>query len=191
MKETTILAVCGKTASGKDTLCRAVADDLGPAAHLVKRTTTRPMRITEIANPPYRFITNKDFTVEERRGEFLEASKFRDWRYGTSVKEIKKGTLNLMALDIGALKRLRKTRAADNILVVFLDEPLSVRVKRYISRNGGRSFEMYRRMLCEAFSYIGFKKHLSPMNSLILDNGLSLACKKRAVERFLEQNRVI
>lgn len=191
MKETTILAVCGKTASGKDTLCRAVADDLGPAAHLVKRTTTRPMRISEFADPPYRFITDNDFTLEERKGEFLETSKFRGWRYGTSVKEIESGTLNVMALDVGTLKRIRKTGAADSILVVFIDEPLSVRIKRYIARNGGRSFEMCRRMLCETFRYIGFKRRLDPMNSLILDNGRGVVHKKKEVKKFLEQNYLI
>ena len=191
MKETTILAVCGKTASGKDTLCRAVANDLGPAAHLVKRTTTRPMRPSEFANPPYRFITNNDFTIKEHKGEFLEASRFRGWRYGTSITEIKKGMLNIMAIDVGALKRLQEMGAADNILVVFLDEPLSVRIKRYITRNGKRSFEMYRRMLCETFCYIGVKKRLALMNSLILDNGRELVYKKKEVKKFLEQNCII
>ena len=59
----TIIAIMGKSGSGKDTLCKALFKE--PAfldANLIVSCTTRPIRDYETDGIDYHFLTTEEFT---------------------------------------------------------------------------------------------------------------------------------
>jgi guanylate kinase len=74
-----IIAICGKSATGKDTLSRCLVSNLkhrGYAAQIIVSDTTRPPRENEVDGVDYNFLTNKQFYDKIDSCQYLEYSKF-------------------------------------------------------------------------------------------------------------------
>lgn len=89
-----ILALCGKSASGKssvlDKVCAAA-----PNVNKIIGCSTRPPREGEVDGKDYFFLTNEQFTEKVLNGDMLEATNFNDWFYGTFVDVLSKDTVNV------------------------------------------------------------------------------------------------
>ena len=80
MTKTTIIAICGKSAAGKDTLKRnlqaALIKEQVPV-HLMVSDTTRPRRIDEANKVDYNFISQREFLNNIEEQKYIEYSCFR------------------------------------------------------------------------------------------------------------------
>ena len=86
MSKPVIVAICGKSATGKDTLAKLLYNDLnrqGIAANLIISDTTRELRDNETKGVDYNFLDKITFLQKAINKEYLEYTKFRGWYYGT------------------------------------------------------------------------------------------------------------
>mgnify|MGYP004502919495 CR=1 FL=1 len=149
-----VLVVIGPSCAGKDTLAdRAIGTASQGAMTRVVRTTTRPPRRGERGEKRYEFVSKDTFNALKASGSMLEDSSYRGWQYGTRVGALSPDTINVLTLDLKSLKRLWSNAKNVDIRVVFVDAPLGTRLKRYYSRDGHKSFEMYRRALSDSLQY--------------------------------------
>lgn len=82
-----IVAIAGKSGSGKDTIAKALCKRY-PVIHNIISCTTRPPRDYEKNGVDYHFITDKEFYKAADNGEMLEISEFNHWNYGTRESDI-------------------------------------------------------------------------------------------------------
>ena len=90
-----LIVLVGKAGSGKDSLMRAVRNQL-PQLHEVIHYTTRPKREKEIDGVNYHFITPNEFAEKVLNQDMIECTTFNDWFYGTGY-----GSLNADKINIG------------------------------------------------------------------------------------------
>ena len=63
MSKYKVIAICGKSAAGKDTLLQAMLNVLGNEVHEIISHTTRPPREGEVEGKNYYFTTIVEFSV--------------------------------------------------------------------------------------------------------------------------------
>lgn len=150
-----VIAIFGKAASGKDTFARDLAENLGDAAHLVVSTTTRPKRACEVEGREYHFVDEDAFRQQKHSDQFVESNEFRGWHYGIQKSEISEDKANIAVVDFRGLVTLA---CYYDIIPVYMKAPLSVRLKRYIKRDGKFSLETIRRLVADAIDLFGAKE---------------------------------
>ena len=99
-----IIALYGKSASGKDTFLK-IALKCFKDFHKIINSTTRPPREGEKDGVAYHFLTNEEFTMQVLNCDMFEAANFRGWYYGTNINDLDKnkiniGVFNTVSLDI-------------------------------------------------------------------------------------------
>lgn len=137
MTKSVILAICGKSAVGKDSLAKQLIYEFTnrkiPFNYIVS-DTTRPPRANERNGIDYYFITDKEFMQNKNKNKYIECSNFRHWNYGTSKNSISLNTINIGVFNLDGIKSLRKYRKQFLIIPIFLDEDLIVRLRRSYKR---------------------------------------------------------
>ena len=131
-----ILILCGKAASGKDTLKRYIVEALelsGIEFNNVVNTTTRPPREGEVDGVNYHFCSAEEMTKKILNDEMAEAVLFNDWVYGTENKALSEDKLNVGIFNLEGIEALRQN-PNHNIFAVYLDVEDSVRLIRYLNR---------------------------------------------------------
>lgn len=159
-----ILVVCGKGASGKDTLLKTLVNDgFVPAiSH-----TTRPMRKGETDGVEYHFIDFEEFVYRHTLREFVEMREYNTaqgaWYYGVTRDELNHklelGNV-VMILDKKGLQALLKTEYKDRVVSVYLDVDGDVRLQRYLNRediNIDVLEECVRRYKADEYDFEGIK----------------------------------
>lgn len=76
-----ILAICGKSASGKDTLAYFLTNFLKAEnipVHTIVSITTRPKRAKEVNGKSYYFLNNEQFKYLRHSNKLVEHAKFRN-----------------------------------------------------------------------------------------------------------------
>ena len=106
MNKIKIIAICGKSASGKDTLMKEMLK-LDKTLHEIVSCTTRPPREGEVHGKNYFFLTNQQFADRIENGEMLEATVFRDWCYGTSLDTLDANEINVGVFNPSGIYQLR------------------------------------------------------------------------------------
>lgn len=80
MTKPIIIAICGKSATGKDATAKWLVNtlnDMSYPAHLMVSDTTRPARVNEKHGIDYRFINKNTFIQELKRNNYFEHTEFR------------------------------------------------------------------------------------------------------------------
>lgn len=97
-KKYKILALFGESGAGKDTLKEIIVS----REHLnnIVNTTTRPIREGEVNGVNYHFIEPVQFAEKVLNGDFIEATEFNNWFYGTSITELAKDVVNVGVFNI-------------------------------------------------------------------------------------------
>ena len=132
MNKYRIIAICGKSASGKDTLLQQMIKQ-HPEMHEIVSCTTRPPREGEIDGKNYFFLSQSDFVHKDVMGEMLEVSKFRDWLYGTSLDGVTQETINIGVFNPTGIFNLMNDERVE-LFVVLVQASDKLRLIRSLNR---------------------------------------------------------
>ena len=114
MDKIKVIALFGKSASGKDTLQKWLVRKY-PNTKGIVSCTTRPPREGEKDGVDYNFLSVEEFTKKVLDGTMLEATSFRDWFYGTPLESLDPSVINIGVFNIAGLEAI----SADTRLDVY------------------------------------------------------------------------
>lgn len=186
LKKPIILAICGKSATGKTRLSRWLVNDL--TAHGVKcqeivSDTTRSPRPGEVDGKDYHFVSEEEFANRKH----LEESIFRNWHYGTPEDAIKDG-INIGVFNTDGMKSLLSYRRKYVIIPVLLEDKLTVRLHRSYDREGKWHWEYVRRAIADRKDFKRFKKRYLPLfkETILLENIDGVIAKSNAIYQVIK-----
>ena len=113
-----ILAICGKSAAGKDSLATWLVSHFaayGVPARKVISATSRPPREKE-TDESYYFMSKDFFERNIDAQNFLEYTSFRGWYYGLLKQEIKSNYINIVVVNPRGLENLFRYKYQYNLL---------------------------------------------------------------------------
>lgn len=146
-----IIVLCGKSASGKDTV----------QTELIKRgyeklisSTTRPIRPSEVDGREYYFRTKEDFMHLLEAGKLIEHRKYETlvdgtpdtWFYGLERRELAPNKCYVTILDLDGLESLKMAYGKDVVLPIYLKATDALRKQRCIDRGDFNKPEWNRRL---------------------------------------------
>lgn len=186
LKKPIILAICGKSATGKTRLSRWLVSDL--TAHGVKcreivSDTTRPPRPGEVDGKDYHFVSEEEFANRKH----LEESIFRNWHYGTPEDAIKDG-INIGVFNTDGMKSLLSYRRKYVIIPILLEDKLIVRLHRSYDREGKWHWEYVRRAMADRKDFKRFKKRYLPLfkETILLENIDGVVTRSNAIYQVIK-----
>lgn len=186
LKKPIILAICGKSATGKTRLSRWLVSDL--TAHGVKcqeivSDTTRSPRPGEVDGKDYHFVSEEEFANRKH----LEESIFRNWHYGTPEDAIEDG-INIGVFNTDGMKSLLSYRRKYVIIPVLLEDKLIVRLHRSYDREGKWHWEYIRRAMADRKDFKRFKKRYLPLfkETILLENIDGVVTKSNAIYQVIK-----
>lgn len=190
-----ILILCGKAASGKDTLKRYIVEALelsGIEFNNVVNTTTRPPREGEVDGVNYHFCSAEEMTKKILNDEMAEAVLFNDWVYGTENKALSEDKLNIGIFNLEGIEALRQN-PNHNIFAVYLDVEDSVRLIRYLNRENmtkEKINEMFRRYKADEIDFADVDD-LVDYKLTIEDNENKMVVADRVLRMALENFEIL
>ena len=160
MNKYKIIAICGKSASGKDTLLHMIMDNT--ALHEIVSCTTRPPREGEVNGVNYFFMTIEEFAHKRDQGEMLEVSHFRDWYYGTALNGLNPDKINVGVFNPEGIISLMKDNRVD-LYVVLVQASNKCRLIRSLRREINPDVdEIIRRYLADKEDFELFSQVYEP-----------------------------
>lgn len=116
-----ILAIFGKSGSGKDTIKKWLGEKAN--VKIIIPHTTRPKRDSEMNMVDYYFVAKEAF--ERNRGYYYTISEFNNWLYGNPLSDLDDIKINVGVFNIQDIKQMLACdkievfplliKAADNI----------------------------------------------------------------------------
>ena len=150
MSKYKIIAICGKSASGKDSLLREVVRK-DSNFHEIVSCTTRPPRELEVDGVNYFFMSEEEFLNKKNNNEMLETSSFRDWFYGTSLEGVSEEKINVGVFNPTGINSLLNDNRVD-IYLVLVEASDKVRLIRSLRREAnpdvGEIIRRYQTEIC-------------------------------------------
>lgn len=137
MNSYNIIAIMGKAGSGKDTLLKALLQELTftNIARPIISCTTRPIREGEVDGVDYHYLTREQFTDQVLNGDMLEATVFNNWCYGTSLTNLSQNHLNIGVFNPEGVEILRDNKNI-NLFVIYIQADDKTRLLRQLNREG-------------------------------------------------------
>lgn len=137
MNDYNIIAIMGKAGSGKDTLLKALLQELTftNIARPIISCTTRPIREGEVDGVDYHYLTREQFTDQVLNGDMLEATVFNNWCYGTSLTNLSQNHLNIGVFNPEGVEILRDNKNI-NLFVIYIQADDKTRLLRQLNREG-------------------------------------------------------
>lgn len=132
VKKYRILALFGKSGSGKDTIQNWVVSHL-PNSQKIIHYTTRPKRDNEIDGEDYYFVDINDFTNKLLNTNCIEATIFNNWGYGTSIEQLDINKINVGVFNLQALEIMLQDTRLD-VLPVYIQCNDKERLLRVLQR---------------------------------------------------------
>lgn len=106
MNKYKVIAICGKSAAGKDTLLKEIMKLENTNLHEIVSCTTRPPREGEVNGKNYYFFSVEEFLNKVNNNEMLEHTQFREWYYGTSLDSLQLNSINVGVFNVDGIERL-------------------------------------------------------------------------------------
>lgn len=125
-KEPLLFCFIGPGASGKSSICTALASNKDLPLLLSVSSTTRTSRAYEKEGREYYFLTKEQFENRKKEDLFLEYAEFAGNLYGTEKKNLESarnlGKHLLLDIEIQGVKQL-KEKLSNRVIVVFICPP--------------------------------------------------------------------
>ena len=171
MSKYKVIAICGKSASGKDTLLRYTIMNY-MWLHKIINCTTRPPRENEIDGKNYHFLSLEEFAHKDAiEGKMIEVTKFREWYYGTSVEDLSLDTINIGVFNPAGIYALMQREDVD-LYVVQVVASDKTRLLRSLTREDNPDVdEIVRRYLADKKDFEVFSTVYEP--DYIIENDVS------------------
>ena len=155
-----IFYIMGKSASGKDTVYKRLAEDAGLGLRTLVPYTTRPMRSGEKDGADYFFTDEAGLEAVRRSGKLIELRSYHTvhgiWNYFT-VDDGQLDLVNCSYLMVGTLESYRAMRrylGEEALVPVLIELEDGARLQRALERERAmekpRYEEMCRRFLSDA-----------------------------------------
>lgn len=192
-----ILAICGKSASGKDTLAKSLSASISPyyKTNLIISDTTRPRRNGEQNGVDYNFLSERTFLQNIQDNKYFEYTVFRKWYYGTNKNSIKDDAVNIGVFNVAGLKHMIHLQHWYNIIPIYLDLSLEKRLKRSCQREKKFRIEFIRRALVDEKDFKDIRSLLSKYNYSLtfpLNNGIwTVPMEDMVVREWLTRHRIL
>lgn len=129
-----VIAICGKSGSGKDSILKGVLNKKPEVFAPIVSYTTRPKREGEIEGVDYYFITSEQMASKIMNGEMLEATSFNGWVYGTSIDSLKDDKVNIGVYNLEGLEYLIENKNEIDSLIFYIDASNKIRLLRSLNR---------------------------------------------------------
>lgn len=161
MNKYKVIAICGKSAAGKDTLLQQIIEQ-NPSLHEIVSCTTRPPREGEVEGKSYFFLTEEQFIEKTKQRKMLETSKFRDWLYGTSLDGLDLNKINVGVFNPEGIRSLMQDDKV-HLYVVLVQASDKVRLMRSLMRESNPNVdEIVRRYLADKADFEVFSSFYEP-----------------------------
>ena len=190
MTKPIIIAICGKSAVGKDTaakeLCRKL-QRLDRDCGLLVSDTTRPMRMGEVEGADYNFIDDLSFLKGINKKDYLEWTTFKGWYYGTQKSQLTH-KINIGVFNQVGVNALLRQTADYTVVPILLTTPLLTRLYRSYKRERSWKMEFLRRAWHDYKDFIDFEDKIrTHKHWRILDNYSSPANVATAIIWHLKE----
>lgn len=142
-----IFVLCGKSASGKDTLMSKILGTAGTNKTIgcLPSITTRPMRKGEIEGKEYHFVSDSVFEQLTKEGSVTCIKTFETcqgiFKYGKLPASQTLYDDVITIGDIDCIKELRQLYGVDNVIGVYLLASNECRHMRAMMRSGWEKFD--------------------------------------------------
>ena len=157
MNKYKVIAICGKSASGKDTYLQKVLEYLGDKVHEIVSHTTRPPREGEIDGKNYYFVSDYIFTLKEMKNEMLEVAGYREWRYGTAIDSLSKDKINIGVFNRKGIDSLANREDIDLFVVLVIADGKTRLLRSLHRENSPDVDEIVRRYQADEKEWKDFK----------------------------------
>lgn len=151
-----LFCMMGKSASGKDTIFKAIVSDQSLGLHTVIPYTTRPVREGEAEGVEYWFVNEEQFQQFKADGKIIEDRCYQTihgpWRYfmvDDGQIDFSKGNF----IVIGTLEsycRIRDYYGEDQVIPVYINVEDGLRLSRALERERQQANPKYAE-LCRRF----------------------------------------
>lgn len=186
-----LIAICGKSCSGKDTLAKALvrvleSEEKDESITRVVSCTTRPPRPGEKEGIDYFFVTPEEFYELAESKQLLDYTEFRGWHYGHPKASIKEG-YNIAIFDPAGIRKLAKCQDEYDITVVYLNDSARVRLARAHKRENKWHLEYFRRLFTDWKDFRNIYRTLSKFPNVFAydkNTTMSILSIARYVVRF-------
>lgn len=155
-----IVAIVGKAGAGKDYLLQYLEKSF-PELHSIVSATTRPPRQGEKNGVNYYFLTAEEFAKQVLNDNFLEATVFRDWCYGTQLSALDKNKINIGVFNPTGIEILQQDNRV-NVYVIKVGAAPKTRLIRQLNREDNPDIdEIIRRYKTDEMDFLeaDFKHH--------------------------------
>ena len=126
-----MILICGKSASGKDTLLNELTKD-SKYSKIISHTS-RPIRQHEVDGEDYNFVDVNYFL--ENMNDFLEITEFNGWMYGAQYSTLSKDKINIGVFNPEGVKIILDWEEFDiDVKVIYVDVNDKVRMLRSLNR---------------------------------------------------------
>ena len=139
MKRYKVIALCGKSGAGKDTLLREFLAHF-PCLHGIIKVTTRPRREYEKQDTDYHFISLEEFTAKLLNSEMIEAAVFNNWGYGTLIDDLKEDKINIGVFSPEAIRIINEDPRID-LEIIYITASDKERLIRQLDREENPDIE--------------------------------------------------
>ncbi len=171
-----IYVISGPSGSGKSTLIRLVLAVLEDVTFSVSHTT-RERRNSEVEGRDYHFVSEDEFKRKVRRNQFAEWAVVHGDYYGTSRKELRKGTRLDLLLDIDVQGARQLKKKLPGAAFIFILPPSFDVLKRRLTGRGPESVTVVRKRLAAAKQEI---EEYSRFDHVIINDNLDEAVQDLA-----------
>ena len=184
-----LIIISGTTCAGKETVIRELLKQNENLALSVSHTS-RPMRLGEIQDVTYHFVSKKEFETMIENDEFLEYEKVHgDNYYGTSKKEIESllqsGKDVILEIEVNGAQNIK--RMYPETVLIFIMAPSMEIVKERIKARGTENSEQILKRFQTAYQEIN---EIPKYNYVVVNDEVANAVTKIEAILISEKCRV-
>ena len=140
-----MVLLCGKAASGKDSLMKDIVKKHPDIFNRDVSYTTRARRDKEVDGVDYHFISDDLMAKLIMSNQMLEVAEFNGWFYGTSYMALARDKINIGIYSPDGVYQVLESKEI-NPLIFYIDASDKTRFLRYLNREENPNIaEMVRR----------------------------------------------